>query len=97
VEDDPHLERLLNTLPLRVKRTYVWLTKPEARLIRWPLGLALIVGGVFGFLPILGFWMIPLGALLIGEDIPPVRRPTLSLLGLIYRKWDAWRSSRPPR
>jgi hypothetical protein len=97
VQDDPHLRRLLDAMPLRVKRAYAWLTKPEARLIRWPLGLALIVGGVFGFLPILGFWMIPLGALLIGEDIPPVRRATLSLLGWIYRRWDAWRSSLPPQ
>ena len=62
---------------------------------RWPI--ALIVGGVFGFLPILGFWMIPLGTLLIGEDIPPVRRATLALLGWIYRRWDAFRSSRPPQ
>jgi hypothetical protein len=88
VEDDPHLQRLLDALPLRVRRSYEWLTKPEARWIRWPLGIALIVGGVFGFLPLLGFWMIPLGALLIGEDIPPVRRATLRILGWIYRQWD---------
>jgi hypothetical protein len=95
MEDDPHLQRLLDALPLRVKRIYAWLIKPEARWIRWPLGVALIVGGVFGFLPVLGFWMVPLGALLIGEDIPPVRRVTLRLLGRVYRWWDAWRS--PPR
>jgi len=47
---------------------------------------------VFGFLPVLGFWMIPLGALLIGEDIPPIRRVTLRMLGQLYRWWDAWRS-----
>ena len=44
------------------------------------------------FLPVLGFWMIPLGALLIGEDIPPIRRVTLRMLGQLYRWWDAWRS-----
>jgi hypothetical protein len=94
VEDDPHLQRLLDALPLRVRRSYEWLTKPEARWIRWPLGIALIVGGIFGFLPVLGFWMIPLGALLIGEDILPVRRATLRILGWIYRQWDGWRSPR---
>jgi len=93
VQDDPHLQRLLDALPLRVRRFYEWLIQPEARWVRWPLGLALIVGGVFGFLPVLGFWMVPLGALLIGEDIPPVRRVTLRLLGQLYRWWDAWRSS----
>ncbi len=61
--------------------------------MRWPLGLALIVGGVFGFLPVLGFWMVPFVARLIGEDIPPVRRVALRLLGQLYRWWDAWRSS----
>jgi hypothetical protein len=86
VEDDPHLQRLLDALPLRVRQFYAWLIRPQARLFRWPLGLALIVGGVFGFLPVLGFWMIPLGALLIGEDIPPVRRATLSLLGKLYHR-----------
>jgi hypothetical protein len=92
LQDDPHLRRLLDALPLRVRRLYEWLVQPEARWVRWPLGLALIVGGVFGFLPILGFWMVPLGALLIGEDIPPVRRVTLRLLGQLYRWWDAWRA-----
>jgi hypothetical protein len=95
MDDDPHLQRLLNALPLRVRRTYAWLIKPEARLIRWPLGVALIAGGVFSFLPVLGIWMLPLGALLIGEDIPPVRRATLGLLGGVYRLWDGWHS--PPR
>jgi len=31
-------------------------------------GLVLILGGLFGFLPILGFWMIPLGLSLIWLD-----------------------------
>ena len=92
MEDDPHLKRLLDALPHRVRRSYEWLIKPQARLVRWPLGIALIVGGIFGFLPILGFWMAPLGALLIGEDIPPVRRATLRLLARLYRLGDAWRS-----
>ncbi|MDH3474825.1 MAG: hypothetical protein OEM59_14165 [Rhodospirillales bacterium] len=29
------------------------------------VGILLVVGGIFGFLPILGFWMIPLGLLVI--------------------------------
>jgi hypothetical protein len=90
VEDDPHLKRLFDALPHRVRRSYEWLIKPQARWVRWSLGIALIVGGIFGFLPILGFWMAPLGALLIGEDIPSVRRATLRLLARLYRLGDAW-------
>jgi hypothetical protein len=33
-----------------------------------------MTGGVFGFLPILGFWMFPLGIAFIALDIPPARR-----------------------
>ena len=44
------------------------------------LGILLIVGGVFGFLPILGFWMIPLGAAFIALDIPPLRRRLMKWL-----------------
>ncbi len=49
------------------------------------LGVALIVGGILGFLPILGFWMIPLGGTFIALDIPPLRR---RLLAWLERKDD---------
>ena len=42
--------------------------------IRSNVGLLCMVGGVFGFLPVLGFWMLPLGVALIGLDIPPARK-----------------------
>jgi hypothetical protein len=58
------------------------------------LGLVLIGGGIFSFLPILGLWMLPIGALLLGEDIPPVRRLTLNVLGRAQCWWDARHSSR---
>lgn len=48
--------------------------------LRSVLGALLIAGGVFGFLPILGFWMIPLGAALIALDIPPLRRCLMAWL-----------------
>lgn len=41
--------------------------------LRWAVGLLLIVGGVLGFLPVLGFWMIPLGILLLASGSPKVR------------------------
>jgi len=44
---------------------------PGFRLI---LGLLLIIGGIFGFLPILGFWMIPLGIAVASVDVVPVWR-----------------------
>ena len=34
---------------------------PKSKPIRIGLGILLIAGGLVGFLPVLGFWMIPLG------------------------------------
>lgn len=42
--------------------------------VRSVVGILFMVGGVFGFLPILGFWMFPLGAAFIALDIPFARR-----------------------
>ena len=41
-----------------------------------PLGILLIVGGLLGFLPVLGFWMLPLGLALLSLDVAMLRRPT---------------------
>lgn len=42
------------------------------------LGAVMMVGGVLGFLPILGFWMAPVGAALIALDVPALRRRLLA-------------------
>ena len=44
---------------------------PGLRLI---VGVVLMIGGVFGFLPILGFWMIPLGISIAALDVRPFWR-----------------------
>ena len=38
--------------------------------LRTLLGILLMIGGVLGFLPILGFWMFPLGMAFIALDLP---------------------------
>jgi hypothetical protein len=91
---DLHLQRLLDAMPGRVRHAYLWLIRPEARWVRIPTAVALMLGGVFGFLPILGLWMLPIGALLIGEDIPPLRRFTLRLLRCGLAWWDRMRARR---
>ena len=47
---------------------------PRSRILRILIGVLLVIGGLFAFLPILGFWMIPLGLLVLSVDIPRVRR-----------------------
>ena len=47
---------------------------PESRPTRIGLGILLVACGLLGFLPILGFWMIPLGLLVLSVDLPAIRR-----------------------
>lgn len=47
---------------------------PKSQLARIIIGILLIIGGILGFLPVLGFWMIPLGFLILSHDLPAVRR-----------------------
>ena len=42
--------------------------------LRTVIGTMLVVGGVLGFLPVLGFWMIPLGLAVIALDIKVLRK-----------------------
>lgn len=41
--------------------------------VRAFVGLLFTIGGIVGFLPVLGFWMLPLGLAIIALDIPPMR------------------------
>jgi hypothetical protein len=48
---------------------------PRSRLVRRILGVTLVVaGGLFGWLPVLGYWMVPLGLLILAADSPTIRR-----------------------
>jgi hypothetical protein len=51
---------------------YNWALQAPAPL-RWAVGLLLIAAGILGFLPFLGFWMVPLGVLFIASGSPRVR------------------------
>ena len=60
-----------------------WLVRIRRRVppgLRLPLGLVLMVGGVFGALPVLGFWMLPLGAAVVALDLKP-------LAEAVRRRW----------
>ena len=47
---------------------------PRSRLARILIGVGLVILGIFGFLPVLGFWMIPLGLLVLSYEFAVVRR-----------------------
>jgi hypothetical protein len=91
-ELDRHLAWFERKLPPGPARFVGWLRKPSSRLVRIPLAILLMVGGVFAFLPVLGFWMLPLGLILIAQDIPFLQGPTAKTLGWAERKWLARRA-----
>lgn len=47
---------------------------PGHPVIRILLGILLVLGGFLGFLPVLGFWMVPLGLIVLAVDFPIARR-----------------------
>ncbi|CAN5272554.1 hypothetical protein BH10PSE11_BH10PSE11_03600 [soil metagenome] len=86
-ELDRHFEWIADRLPEKGGRFVRWLREPSSRWVRIPLAFLLIVGGILSFLPILGIWMLPLGLLLIAQDLPFLQPPLARALGWIERKW----------
>jgi hypothetical protein len=99
---DPHdpehrrrLESLIERLPAKAAAVALWLLRPESRWARLPAGALLVLGGCLGFFPVLGFWMLPLGVVLIAEDVPVFRRFVARALERAERRWPGL-FSRPP-
>lgn len=91
------LDRLEQELPRGARRVIQWLREPSARWVRIPMGALLILGGVFSILPVLGLWMLPLGLLLLAQDIPFLRRPIRKALVWAEKRWIRWRYARQRR
>lgn len=72
-------------------RTLHALRKERYRLVRVPLALVFILGGVAGFLPVLGFWMVPVGLLLLAIDVPALRPCVSATIIRARRRVEIWR------
>jgi hypothetical protein len=92
---DRELDRLERNLTPRLARFLRWVRQPSARWVRWPLALVLMAGGIVGFLPVLGLWMLPLGLVLIAQDIPGLRGPMARLVAWINDRWLRDRNAAP--
>jgi len=84
------LARLIDRLPSRFREWARWLLKPESRWARIPAAILLILGGFLGMLPVLGFWMLPLGVVLIAEDVPSLRRVVARALAWVESRRPHW-------
>ena len=73
-----------------MKEIHIWkwtIRLPGHRLGRIVTGVLLVLGGLLGFLPVLGFWMIPLGLAILSYEIPAVRRARRKLVVWFHRRW----------
>ncbi|UMM09043.1 hypothetical protein MKW11_02950 [Gluconobacter frateurii] len=87
---EAQMQALIRKLPEWMQRTLSWLRKPERKWVRIPAGILFMLGGCMAFLPVLGVWMVPVGILLLSEDIPFFRRLMEKALNWIQRKHPDW-------
>lgn len=90
-------DRIERAVPEPVARLFASLRAPGAMLVRVPLALLLILGGIFSILPVLGLWMLPLGLLLLAIDVPVLRGPLAALIIRVRRWWTNRRQQRKQR
>jgi hypothetical protein len=80
----------VSTKSIRVGRLSIAL--PRNRAWRITLGAAICFLGLFGFLPVLGFWMVPLGLLILSGDVHFVRRKRRQA----QVRWGRWLNGHQP-
>jgi len=96
-ELDKAFDKLEAEAPDFLTRVILRLRKPRARMLRLVLGGLFIVASFLWFLPVVGIELLPIGLLLVAQDVPFLRRPigrmTLYLLDrwVRLRKWWARR------
>ena len=84
---DAIVEKYADKIPRPIGRFIKWMRKPELRWLRLIAGIAFILLGFVGFLPILGFWMVPLGLIILAQDSKWLQRPTLKAITWLERKF----------
>lgn len=65
-----------------IKDLFNKLKNHPSRKLRISAGILLVIFGLLGFLPVVGFWMIPLGVILLSVDFHWARR--------MRRKFEIW-------
>jgi hypothetical protein len=87
---DARIARLVARLPEPLRKTVAWLRHPPRRWLRLAAGVGFVIGGFLAILPVFGLWMLPVGLVLLAEDVPPLRRGTGRVLEWIERRRPHW-------
>jgi 4-alpha-glucanotransferase len=87
---DEIVDKYSDKMPRFIRRFVLWLRRPELRWVRLIVGVLFVLLGCVGFLPVLGFWMVPLGLILLAQDIQFLQRPILSAILWAEDKAKRW-------
>ena len=92
-----YFEMIDRRVPVGVSRFIRWLRMPSSFAVRLAIAVLLILGGIFSFLPVLGIWMLPLGLLLVAQDVPFLQKPLVAAFAWVESKCEwlraKWRDS----
>ena len=88
---DQAFDNIERAAPGFLRRAIAWMRTPEARIVRVPLGLLCILGSFLWFLPVLGLWLLPLGLLLVAQDMPFLRQPVGRMTFYLFDRWTRFR------
>jgi hypothetical protein len=91
---DRAFDGLEREAPDRVARAIRWLRSPASRKVRIPLGVLFIVGGLLWFLPVVGIEMLPIGLLLVAQDVPFLKKPVGRAMLWLEQRWQRWKQRR---
>ncbi len=64
---------------------------PRSRPLRVVMGFAFVAMGFVGFLPVVGFWMIPVGLAILSVDSPLARRLRRRAEVWVMRRYNRWK------
>ena len=87
IELNRYFKMIDRRVPTSVSKFIRWLRMPSSFAVRLIIAILLVLGGVFGFLPVLGVWMLPLGLLLIAQDVPFLRKPLVAVFAWAEMKF----------
>lgn len=90
VQRERRLNKLIDLLPKSWRSTARWLRQPSQRWLRICTAVLLIFGSLLSILPLLGLWMLPLGLVLLAEDVPMLRRGLDRILEWVERRRPHW-------
>jgi hypothetical protein len=92
---DERIERLERRLPSGLAKAVSWMRRPAPKAVRLPLGAALVAGGTVGFLPLVGYWMLPVGLVILAQDVPSLRPPLVRFFDWVESKLPPPHSDKP--